>query len=64
VSPGLWLLAGSFLLLLAAGLVERHQRQRRPCRPCTTDRHERCRPVTPPDLPGERGCCCGQLVPL
>jgi hypothetical protein len=30
---------------------------------CAAGAHLRCRPQTPPDLPGERGCCCGALVP-
>jgi hypothetical protein len=63
--PGvlLWL---ALALGVVALVLEAHDRRARGlgCRPCGDDNHEGCRPVTPPDLPGERGCCCGQLVPL
>lgn len=57
----LWLamLAGLAYLLLARRAVVRAAS----CQPCGAGRHHDCHPTTPPDLPGERGCCCGQLVP-
>ena len=64
MSPGVWLLALAFVLAGAAVLWDHRHPRRGACAACSTDQHLRCHPVTPPDLPGERGCCCGQLVPL